>query len=775
MKNSTDKLRNVAAAWHQEQTTVWRLAPMALALTCAALALAGTVEAKPPQGPKPPPSEKPAKNPYFGDLHVHTARSLDAGLQGVLTTPAQAYEYAKGAPLAIQGGQRIVQLARPLDFAAVTDHAEYFGNFALCNAEQLLDTEDNLQTNPIYDNTEDYTLINCPGLRAPAGSPANLVNFALTFALSWLPESSIIPQLRTGNAPYCFDPDLQDILGLDSDDDACQFATTDFWDEAQEAAENANDPGRFTAFKAWEWTGGPLSANLHRNIIFRNENVPERPISYFEAPFRGDIWKQLGDAGCQPDEGDCQVVVIPHNSNLSQGRMFETVKPKVNFLGQVSYEPMDEAYASQMADYERLVEVMQHKGQSECVTAKNVISEKLDADQLRRLSTDEGCDFEIVNWATLAGEAFNGTPKPQDFIRDGLKEGVRLIDSDTSRNCDPEDGDFCGPGLNPFKYGLIASTDTHQGTPGMVDERIHPGHGGGGALFEGEDGEGNPDTGKPGGYEVPKGLTDTPEYNPGGLAVVWARSNTRDDIFEALQRKEVYGTSGTRPIVRFYGGFDLPENLCGMPNAVAVAENTDGVVPMGGDLAPPGDGRVPRFALSALMDPGDPAVPIKGKGKATPARPGTRLQQIQIIKGWVDGEGMTHEKVYTVGGSTDTGATVNTDNCQEVGKGKGFKSLCSVWEDPEFDAEQNAFYYGRVLENPTCRWSTYQCNAAGVTEQYCAAAAAGGPAIPEGFEKCCSYQYPPDTALVGSEFQREVSLPKTIQERAWTTPIWYEK
>jgi hypothetical protein len=297
--------------------------------------------------------------------------------------------------------------------------------------------------------------------------------------------------------------------------------------------------------------------------------------------------------------------------------------------------------------------------------------------------------------------------------------------------------------------------------------------------------------------DIPLGLTDEAEYGAGGLVVAWAESNTRDSIFRALHRKEVYGTSGTRPVVRFFGGYgeNLPKNLCERHDSIKVGYNPANAT-MGGTLA--NSGQAPSFMVSALMDPGEPAIPGKGSGETIPARPGTRLQQIQIIKGWTensrdedgnliyDDNGNTitvmREHVYkAVAGSLDNGASVNTKNCKEVGRGKGDKSLCTVWQDPDYNPEhKNAFYYARVLENPVCRWSTYQCNAAGITENFCDAAQADPDLWVEegleGYRKCCPYVYPgPDTLGTVEESDiRTEELDKTIQERAWTTPIWVD-
>ena len=274
------------------------------------------------------------------------------------------------------------------------------------------------------------------------------------------------------------------------------------------------------------------------------------------------------------------------------------------------------------------------------------------------------------------------------------------------------------PGANPFKYGNVASTDTHLGTPGLTEEFESFGHGGAGATA----GEG-----------MPLGLPDNLEFNPGGLAVAWAEENSRDAIFAALRRKETYGTSGTRPVVRFFGGWSYPDDLCAGDDLVerGYAEG----VPMGGDLpSRPADAKAPVFAVSAMMDPG------------TRAHPGTPLDRAQVVKGWVDAGGATHERVIDVA-SGPGGASVDTRTCER--KGGGARSLCQVWRDPDFDPKARAFYYARVLESPSCRWSQYVCLANGVD---CADPATVRP----GLEPCCSPEHDP-----------------VVRERAWTSPIWY--
>jgi hypothetical protein len=260
--------------------------------------------------------------------------------------------------------------------------------------------------------------------------------------------------------------------------------------------------------------------------------------------------------------------------------------------------------------------------------------------------------------------------------------------------------------VNPFKFGLIGSTDTHLGAAGMVDEDVFPGHAAGPVSAR---------------HAVPP-LVDLPMFNPGGLAVLWAEENSRDALFAAMRRREAYGTSGPRLSVRFFGGFELPADLC---------KRTD----FGADLAPASAGaRAPLFAVRAEQDPG------------TPERPGTALERIQIVKGWLEG-GAARERVFDVAGSAPGGPGVDLDTCEPIGTGAA--GLCAAWRDPAFDPAQHAFYYARVVERPSCRWSQWVCNRQGVD---CADPAS----VRSGLEACC-----------------DPALPKTIQERAWTSPIWY--
>jgi hypothetical protein len=309
---------------------------------------------------------------------------------------------------------------------------------------------------------------------------------------------------------------------------------------------------------------------------------------------------------------------------------------------------------------------------------------------------------------------------PRNLLRNALRIGLVLEQRS---------------GTNPFKLGFIGSTDTHSATPGAADEDAFASH------------LGRRDAGW-------RAVQDHFFENPGGLAVVWAEENSRDAIFAALRRREVYATSGTRPLVRFFGGWELPADLCRRRDFVRLGYSLG--VPMGSDLPPDIGGRGPRFAVSAQMDPG------------SEGHPGTHLQRIQIVKGWVGADGRAYEQVFDVAGDASVGRALDRRSCAPDPAGEA--EICAVWHDPDFDARAGAFYYARVLELPSCRWSTRHCLAAGVSPfaQDCRAQAdaANAGAHARGasgdvYGACCT-----------SEADEPFHSP-LIQERAWTSPIWY--
>ena len=593
----------------------------------------------------------PLKQPFFGDLHVHTRYSLDASTQGTRTTPAQAYEFALGKRIGIQPwskegvAQRSMQLSRPLDFAMVSDHAELIGEVHMCNSPAV----------------EGYNSWQCSLYRNWSRGAYYLFNFMAT--------------MRHTHLAMCGE-----------EGELCKRAALQPWQEMQEAAERYYDRSpdcNFTTFVGYEWTGmePPSGGNLHRNVVFRNAQVPALPASFIDGPAAHLLWESL-DENCNRSDSGCDSLVIPHNSNLSAGFMFSG-------LGDDG-EPMSKDYADMRLRFEPLVEVMQHKGASECYFEAGV-------------TEDELCAFEQLPDDNIAG--FNNPPTPTTgFVRKVLADGLVLEKK---------------LGVNPYQFGLIASTDTHLGTPGAAQESIFLGHGGAGV---------------PAKDDVPPGLPDELQYNPGGLAVLWATQNTRDALFDAMRSREAYATSGPRIVSRLFGGWDFPENLCESPRRIESAYAQG--VPMGSLLPEqPQQEMKPTFLIAASQDMG------------TPDHPGMPLQRLQVVKGWVDASGQTQERVVDVAGDARNGAFANPQSCATGGA--GFADLCAVWVDDDFDPAETAYYYSRAVENPSCRWSQRLCVAAGVD-------CADAKTITHGYEGCCAAEHRP-----------------IVQERAWTSPVWY--
>ena len=640
-----------------------------LTLVLATLAAAVAAAQPPPwqrtETRQPCASFDPFRTAYFGDLHIHTKFSADAYIFGTRVGPPDAYAFARGATIPFSDDNeqqtRSGHIDRPLDFAAVTDHSEWYGEVNLCITPGT----------PVYDIEQCQLLrqVEQPADRDPV-------------TVSWLYPAGIP---NPTHLPMCTTP------GVD-----CTSSAISVWQQIQAAAEEAYDRTStcgFTSFVGYEYTASPLGRHLHRNIIFRNATVPPAAASYIETAAGGipqGVWTAIEDQCLNAGTG-CDAVIIPHNPNLSGGMAWA--------------DPADANEALRRQTIEPLVEIHQIKGNSECRFDRLV--------QAGAGTADEDCTFE-QQLVPHQGPDATAVPIDQyplrNMVRNTLKDGLAFDEQ---------------LGVNPFRLGFVGSTDNHNGAAGSAAEADWPGGIGG-----------NEDS-------SPARQVDNIRNNPGGLAVAWAEENSRDAIFSALKRRETYATSGTRPIVRFFAG-DLSGVNCSSPTFVrdAYASGT----PMGGEMGPVRNGRSPRFAVWAAKDPG------------TAAAPGTDLQRIQIVKGWVDPTGQTQEQVFDVAGTAQNGAGVDPATCAPTGSGS--PELCAVWTDPTFNRDERAFYYARVLENPTCRWSTLLCKAAGVdpfsTNCPAQAAAAGGP-----WQNCC----------LGPA--NDAFLDPVIQERAWTSPIWY--
>jgi hypothetical protein len=611
-------------------------------------------------------SYDPLRTPFFGETHIHTSFSGDAAFVRVRTTPRDAYMFAQGQQIglppydAMDQPTRFAQLRRPLDFTAVSDHSEFLGEIRTCLTSGLPGYDD-----PTCQDTRAELASPPAGITQPI--PAVVIAFQLTIQAA--------NPLRLG------------LCGPGGVNCTTQAALV--WQDELDAAEefyDRTDACAFTTFPAYEWTNNLNGYNLHRNIIFRNAEVPALPTSYYEQPLVEGLFGVLED-DCLDQPGNCDFVSIPHNSNASGGLMFQS--------SNADGSPLTKADAERRSAHEPLVEIFQHKGSSECQPATS--------------PNDELCGFEQLHRLQLfSGTSANNVALPVSFVRNALEEGLRLHDL---------------LGANPFELGFVGSTDGHSSLPGGVVEQDYGTQGHLGVR----DGiaENILAAAPPGGVVT----------NGGGLAVLYAEENSRDALFAAMRRREAYATSGTRPIVRFFAGHPA-KDLCNDPNFVEEGYTTG--VPMGGEIGPVLGKKSPRFAVMAMKDPG-------GNGE-----PSTPLQRIQIVKGWVDAAGLTHERVFDVAGDADNGADVDLDTCATTGTG-GAAQLCAVFTDPTFRAEERAFYYARVLENPVCRWSTRLCNSLGVD---CSTPGS----VPAIYAKCC------DAALVD----------KKIQERAWTSPIYYQ-
>ena len=607
--------------------------------------------------------DKPAYSPYagrsfptrplFGDTHVHTSFSADAGAAGARLGPADALRFARGEEVLSSSGQP-VRLSRPLDFLVVADHSDGFGVFPrLMNGDPALLADP--QVREWYEMLQEGKGVE--------------VAYAMVSAQA------------NGTLPKVFV-----VEGFDSTRPGYRSA----WEEVIKAAEEANEPGRFTAFIGYEWTsnnGGDGSGNLHRNVIFRDDGTRARlvdPLTTFKpwgSPNPRDLWKWMAT---YEEKTHGRLLAIAHNGNLSNGRMFPIIE---SFTG----KKIDREYAENRARWEPLIEAVQIKGDGETHPFLS--------------PNDEFADYETWDKGNLD---LSAAKKPEmlefEYARSALKNGLKL---ETEL------------GVNPYKFGMIGSTDTHTGLATAEEDNFF------GKVSEYE----------PNAERAVHPYMESPqtgikimgwEQTASGYAAVWATENTRESIFDAMERRETYATTGPRMVVRFFAGWDFAAKDAHnrMPGRIGYAKG----VPMGGDLKRAPEGKAPTFLVAALKDP-----------------IGANLDRYQIVKGWLDKKGELHEKVYDVVWSGDRqpgadGKLPPVGNTVDVKQATwtntiGAPELIAVWKDPDFDRTQRAFYYGRVIEIPTPRWTAYDAKYFGLT-------------------------MPPE-------------VPMTTQERAYTSPIWY--
>ena len=604
-----------------------------LALLCSALISANAFAADSIGEPGRSAGGKNAlKNVYFGEQHLHTAASPDAFAVGTRGTWDDAYRYAKGEEVKLSTTGKKIKKKTPYDFVAITDHSEYFGVMP-----RLIDPKDPLSKTDFAKKLQDK--------KAKMTDPTSAVSIILRSILTSIPMSEYVkPKMLQEN-----------------------------WAAYVKAANKHNDPGKFTALIAYEWTSIPNGRNMHRNVFFRDDKGPKAPFSSFDSYYPEDLWTYQE---VQRNMG-VENFAIPHNGNVSDGWMFSPNK----FLA----GPMDARYAKRQALNEPLTEIIQTKGSSD---THPLLS-----------PNDEFANFELFQNMINVGQP---SQIKYGYIRQGLVEGMILEDK---------------LGTNPYKMGIVAGADSHSaysnneefafnGSHGATDDtpqkRLHPGM--------------SP-SGEPASV-----------VGSAGTTAVWANENTRASIFDAMQSKETYGTSGTMIRLRFFGGWkyakDLDEDKEFVKKAYAKG------VPMGRDLQPkPGGVKGPTFAVWAQKDPES-----------------GNLDRVQIIKGFINRWGRTDEKIYDVALSDDRKADAKTGKVADVGNTVDIKKatytndigdtqLSAVWTDPDFDPKQKAVYYVRVLEIPTPRWTTYDA--------------------------------------VRNNLALPTDVPATIQERAWSSPIWY--
>lgn len=575
-------------------------------------------------------------NLYWGDTHLHTDLSMDAGAFGNRIGMDEAYRFALGEEVTSSSGLE-AKLSRPLDFLVIADHSDGMGLF------------------PAIMNKEEWVM------KTPEGQRWGKM-------------------LDEGNGPE---------MGLDLIKNFSQgtfsFKTNDpammtpVWESVVKAAEKYNDPGKFTAFIGYEWTSLIKGNNLHRCVIYRDDGdktIGHLPFTNEDSSDPEELWKNM--AMYEKNTGG-QVLAIPHNGNLSNGMMFAETR--------VNGEKITESYAKERIKREPLYEATQIKGDGE---SHPFLS-----------PNDEFADFENWDRANLDYSQVKTNDMLQyEYTRSALKLGLKYKNE---------------LNVNPYKFGLIGSTDSHTSLATADDNNFF---GKASSVEPSKDRANHPFV------HSELGTLYTYETIASGYAAVWAKSNTREDIFDAMVRKETYATTGSRIKLRFFGGWDFTEADM---NDNYVQTGYDKGVPMGGDLKN-GNSKAPSFMIHAMMDPESGS-----------------LDRMQVVKGWINADGSLGEKVYDIAWSGDRkvdaqGKVPSVGNSINLEDGTwsndiGAVELNKVWSDPDFDASQESFYYVRVIEIPTPRWTLY------------------------------------DKLRYGAELGPEIPL--TTTERAYSSPIWY--
>ena len=583
--------------------------------------------------------------PYFGDTHTHTSFSMDAGAFGARLAPKEAYRFAKGEEVMASSGQR-AKLSRPLDFLVVTDHSDGMGFFPLLTGG-------------------DPTLLGTPKGRKwydeiTSGKGAQAaIDIITTFGTGQMPKGFPLP----GTPAY-----------------------RSAWRETIKAAEEANEPGRFTAFIGYEWTSNAGGNNLHRNVIWRDGGAKASLVEpYTTLPPLGsanprDLWRWMATT---EEKTGAEILALAHNGNLSNGIMFPVLEL---FTGR----RIDREYAENRMRWEPLYEVTQIKGDGETHPFLS--------------PNDEFANFERWDKGNLD---LTVAKKPEmlefEYARSAFRTGLKME---------------AELGVNPYKFGLVGSTDAHTGLAAVEEESF---------FGKTSSSEPSPDRATHPFVKTDKAVIMGWEQTASGYAAVWATENTREAIFDAMKRRETYATTGPRMVVRFFGGFDFEPGDANdrLPARVGYTKG----VPMGGNLTAAPQGKSPTFLVAALKDP-----------------IGANLDRIQIIKGWLGRDGNTQERIYDV--AVSGGRTIGPDGRSRASVGNsvdvtnatwtntiGAGEMITVWKDPDFDPALRAFYYVRVIEIPTPRWTAY------------------------------------DAKYFGIKMPAEATM--TTTERAYTSPIWY--